>query len=152
MATIPYVNLSQAQAYFDERLNTLAWDSATDTDKVKALKTATRLINNLKFAGQRNLITQPNEFPRIFNSMSINVPQAIMDATCEIAYQLLDDVDINFEVGNTGVISESYSMVRSQRDGDFVLPYIRAGIPSVEAWMLLLPYLHDPLNIYLNRR
>lgn len=147
--TIPYLDINEAQDYFDERLNTESWDDATDIDKLKALKTATRLINNLWFLGTKALSTQSNEFPR---AGSVDVPDSIKFATCELALQLLDDIDPNLEVEELSVTHEGYAQARTQYDRDWVLPHIRAGIPSSEAWEYLLPFLVDPLRVTLNRK
>lgn len=145
----PYVTLEEAQSYFDERLNSEAWDEATDVDRLKALKTATRAINNLRFVGSKAILTQENEFPRL--GMTV-VPTAIKEATCELALQLLDVVDPNLEIENIAVVGEGYSVAKTNYDRDFVLTHIRNGIPSSEAWAKLLPYLASPLNIRLVRR
>jgi hypothetical protein len=144
MANIPYVDVAEAQQYFDDRLNSEAWDEATDIDKLKALKTATNRINNLRFIGQKLNISQINAFPRLGQ---ISVPTAIKEATCELALQLLDMVDPNLEIDNLATTSESYVTARASYNRDFVLAHIKAGIPSAEAWAKLLPYLCDPLAI-----
>jgi hypothetical protein len=145
----PYVEIDEAQDYFDERLNTEAWDGATDEDKLKALKMATRKINNLNFVGVRHDLSQANEFPR---GSDITVPDNIKFACCELALQLLDDVDPNLEVEELTVTHEGYAQARTQYDRSFTLPHIRAGIPSSEAWEYLVPYLVDPLRITLYRK
>jgi hypothetical protein len=144
----PYIVADDAQTYFDDRLNTEPWDSASDDDKLKALKQATGLINNLRFRGYRSDPTQPNEFPR---SGSMVVPDAIAKATCELALVLLDQVDPNLEIENTPITSEKYAMAGASYDRDFVMAHIRNGIPSSEAWAMLVPYLTDPLAVRLVR-
>ncbi len=148
MAVTPYIVVVDAQEYFDDRLNSEAWDEATDTDKLKALKTATRLINNLRFIGKKLDPDQPNEFPRIGQTA---VPTAIEEATCELALVLLDQVDPNMEIENTAISGENYAMARSSYNRDFVMAHVRNGIPSSEAWARLVPYLTDPLTLRLVR-
>lgn len=144
--TTPYIDILDAQDYFNGRLGTASWDDANDTDKLKALTHATRLINNLKFVGQRNVIDQTNEFPRLGQS---DVPMAIKEATCELALQLLDDVDPEMEISETAMSQGQLGTIRSHSNRDFTLVHIRNGIPSSEAWARLLPYLSDPLSIKL---
>lgn len=144
----PYLEVDDAQDYFDDRLNTLVWEEATDSDKLKALKTATRLINNLRFIGKKLIADQENEFPRIGQ---ISIPDAIKAATCELALVLLDSVDPNFEIENTPVTGDSFALAKSTFNRDFVMAHVRNGIPSSEAWAKLLPYLVDPLAMRLKR-
>jgi len=148
MVTIPYITVDDAQLYFDERLNTGAWDEASDDDRLKALKQATRLINNLNFIGQKLDNTQPNEFPRLGQPTT---PDCIGDATCELALQLLDQVDPNLEIENIMAQSQGIATEKVSYARDFVLPQIKAGIVSSEAWLLLLPYLNNPSMIDFTR-
>lgn len=146
--TTPYASINEGNEYFSGRLNTSAWDAATDTDRAKALKSATRAIDRLRFVGKRLVTDQGSEFPRYGQS---SVPNDIKAATCEIALALLDDADIDLEIRNIGAINNQLSTVKSSYDKDFVLSHIRNGIVSSEAWMLLLPYLVDPLSVKLVR-
>ena len=150
MATIPYATIVEAQQYFDERLNTGPWDFATPTDQMKALQTATRAINRLRFLGNQIDPNQPNAFPRDA-WLDTPIPLAVQQATCELALQLLDSADPNIEIANIATTGDNYSMVRANYIRDFALPHIMAGIPSSEAWQLLLPFLADPLSIQVWR-
>jgi len=142
----PYLSVTEAQAYFDDRLNSEAWELATDVDKLKALKTATSKINNLRFAGKPAVDGQGNEFPRYGQTI---VPISIQEATCELALVLLNEVDVNQEIENLAATSETFTSVKTTYTRDFVLSHIRNGIPSSEAWAKLLPYLLDPLSVRL---
>jgi hypothetical protein len=95
------VTNAEATAYFGGRLHADAWDAASDTDKDKALKTATRELNRLAFIGVMADPAQPHAFPRTyFAEPAMNaatrfhpegsftddgIPQAVKDATCEQA-------------------------------------------------------------------
>ncbi len=149
MPVTPYISVTDAQTYFDDRLDSNPWDEATAEDKRKSLATATNLINNLNFVGRKSDSSQPNAFPRYGQT---DVPQAIKDATCELALQLLDQVDPNFEIENATTQSESYSLAKASYTRDFVLAHIRNGIPSSEAWAKLLPYLVDPFKVKIVRK
>lgn len=148
MAITSYITVEEAQDYFDAKLGTDAWDSSTDDEKLKALKNATVLINRLNFKGYKTISNQGNEFPRDGSSI---VPQPILDATCELALVLLDGASVNQEMSNIAATSRGFSSVRTNYTRDFVLAHIAAGIPSAEAWQLLLPYLRDPREIRIQR-
>jgi hypothetical protein len=144
----PYIDVADAQTYFDERLRTDPWDDAEDSDKLKALKMATRMIDKLNFAGCKHDEDQELQFPR---GDDTEVPQDIKDATCELALALLDDVDPNLEVENLSHTKQGIGDARVERDTTFSDEHIRAGIPSIDAWNLLKPYLRDPREVGLLR-
>lgn len=143
-----YATRSQAQQYFDGRLNTQSWDSASPTDQQKALVQATTLIEQLNFAGERTVTTQALQFPR---SGDTTVPQAILNACAEVALALLDGIDPNREARNAGASLQAFAGVRTQRATDYIQEWILAGIPSPVAWNFLRPFLNDPQAIILSR-
>src|SRR4026208_2227678 len=85
-----YVDIDEAQTYFDARLNTDPWDEAEAATRQKAVSHAARLIDRLAFKGDKTADDQTLEFPRNGDS---EVPQDIKNACCELALVLLDDVD-----------------------------------------------------------
>jgi|SRR5215471_2358964 len=144
----PYLEVDEAQDYFDTRLNSSAWDDASDTNKYKSLCTATRLINNLDYIGEKAYLDQDNEFPRLGQ---LDTPDDIKEACCEIAVQLLDGYDPDYEIASIGDIQAHYSSVRSLYNRDFAMDYIRAGIPSAQAWQRLTKYLNNPSKVIIRR-
>lgn len=62
--TNSYVNLDEADSYFKDRTDVLAWDNADDTLKEKCLTTATLLLDELPWAGQAVKKDQNLAFPR----------------------------------------------------------------------------------------
>lgn len=143
-----YVEVAEAIIYFSERLNTQAWDNAESGDQVKALATATRYIDRLNFAGEKTDPDQENQFPR---GGDTEVPEDIKAATCEIALALLDGVDIEVERNNLDMVSQGFGNVRSTYERNTKPAHILAGIPSIVAWNLLLPYLPDSRLVRVTR-
>lgn len=143
-----YGTQSRATVYFNKRLNTRVWDEALYNDRDAALIMATRAIDKLNFAGDKNDSEQALQFPR---GDDTEIPVDIEYATYEVALALLDGYDPDQEVETLGVLSETYSGVRSTYDANHVNEHIRAGIPSIEAWDLLRPYLRDPTQVRLSR-
>lgn len=145
----PYADVDLANEYFTTRLDTRDWDMATETEKLKALKMATRFINNLKFKGYKAISTQENEFPRSeseYGNISAIIPNEIKIATCEIAIQLINEIDIEQEINNLYITSNSFASVSTGKGLGIVPEHIRAGIPSIVAWHYLRPYLIDPYS------
>lgn len=147
MSFTPYATVEEAQAYFDLRLNTGAWDDAVEGDKTKALSQATLIIDRLPISGDKYDPLQSNEFPREDGL----IPEGVQFATAEIAIALLDGVDPEIEMENLKMLSQSYSTVRSTYDRSLPSPHILAGVPSAVAWQYLMPYLVDISNVTLYR-
>jgi hypothetical protein len=151
-----YVTLDDANTYFATRLNSDAWDGASDVDKQKALYQATRAIDNLRFTGVKSdyynhtvlgqsFVEQQLEFPR--NGLT-EVPEGIKNACCECAVAFLDGIDIDQELRRQRVQSQGFASVRQAYfDKQAPNPWVLAGIPTYTAWQFLLPYLADPREI-----
>lgn len=143
-----YGTHTAAIVYFNERLDTRVWDEALYNDRISALIMATRAIDKLNFAGDKNDADQTLQFPRGDDTL---VPTEVEYATYEVALVLLDGYSPDQEVETLGVLSESYSGVRTTYDVGHVNEHIRAGIPSIEAWEYLRPFLRDPTRVRLSR-
>lgn len=147
MVTVAYATEAEGIAYFAGRLDSASWDSATSDRRTRALLTASRAIDRLSFAGDKNVASQANEFPRGTNT---TVPQDIKDAACELAFSLLDGRDVDAEI-DASAISSSSTGDASVDSKDFTLEHVRAGIPSSVAWALLKPYFRDPNGVVVVR-
>lgn len=143
-----YGSQARAEVYFSKRLDTRIWDEALSSDREAALIMATTAIDKLNFAGDKNDADQDLQFPRGDDTV---VPIEIEYAAYEVTLALLDGYNPDEEVETLGVLSESYSGVRTTYDADHVNEHIRAGIPSVEAWEYLRPFLRDPTRVRLSR-
>jgi hypothetical protein len=104
-----YADVAEASAYHDGHLYSAAWTDASPEAQAIALVMATRLIDSLfKFHGFRRTSGQALQWPRrwcpdpdktgsIFPSIAnlnsyvdeTTVPPAIIDATCELARELI---------------------------------------------------------------
>ena len=144
----PYINIMNAQLYFNERLNTGSWDNASDEDKDKALLMSTRAIDKLNFVGDKTDSSQELQFPRGGDDV---IPTAIEEACCELALTLLDDVDIGMEIEDIRILRHQFANVRNTYNGDIAPEYVVAGIPSAVAWQLLLPYLRNTQSATITR-
>jgi hypothetical protein len=59
-----YVTLSEADSYFEDRLDVAAWEDADCELKEQALTTATAILDDMAWAGQVKDIDQSLAFPR----------------------------------------------------------------------------------------
>ena len=97
-----YANAADGDAYFDGHLYASAWTAATLANKEKALAFATRLIDaQFQFDGAKLKETQALQWPRESchdpdaegwggGTVASNVvPKPVIEATCEMARELL---------------------------------------------------------------
>lgn len=143
-----YGAVAYGDNYFKSVVHSSAWDSATNPEKRAALQEATRLIDNLNFNGDKASSSQELQFPRDTDTV---VPKPIKNATYEIAKELLAGWDPELEMRNLAVETHKYASVSTTYNREFVLEYLRAGIPSGKAWNLLKPYLRQGSVVHLRR-
>jgi len=143
-----YLTIIEAQQYFNERLDTDAWDYADDTDKTKALAMATKAIDRLNFIGDKTDESQELQFPRGGDAI---IPTAINNACCEITISLLEGINSSAEIDDIRVISARFDNVSTTYNGKIAQEYVVAGIPSAIAWQLLVPYLRDTQKVSIDR-
>ena len=112
LGTNCFVSNEEAEEYFVGRIDAAAWDTADPTQKDKALVTATRILNELSWAGYAASSNQVLAFPRIcsffeplmgFTVEAVDIPRRIKEATCELAYHLLNNDGL---LDETGSVSE----------------------------------------------
>jgi len=127
------VSRPDADVYFNDRLSIKAWEEALDREKEKALTMGTKIIDRLQLC---SLTT---------------IPQDLKDATCEIAYSLLDGRNPDDDFENLNLVTSQYSSVRSTYDRSFPMEHIEAGVPSITAWRLIKPYLDVSKGVQLSR-
>lgn len=144
----PYIDVEEAQIFFNGRFKSFAWDAASEPDRLKALKEASSRIDRLRFQGDRLSESQEREFPRDFQTQ---VPEDINQACCLIAYAILDGVDTEIENTNLSVITQSYQNSRTTYEPSVRRDHFRHGIPCVEAWECLKPYLADGQELEISR-
>ena len=145
----PYCSIAEAHTYFADRLNTESWDDSTDTNRLKALKQATRAIDHLNFVGERSSQDQENQFPR---DDDISVPQDIKNACAELALSLLGGIDPDVEYENLFATRFEFANAKVSYDRGSVPLHIVAGIVSLTAWRYLVPYLRDTQSVRINKR
>ncbi len=108
--TNSYVNVSEAEAYFADRLDVAAWTSASADQKAQSLVTATMLLDGLPWGGCVVSDSQALAWPRqgsYFDprkgyvvDMPETVPQTIITATFEVAYHLLNNDGLLDDTGS----------------------------------------------------
>lgn len=143
-----YCSVGEADNYFQDRLFSSLWDTESQENKEKALKTATRYIDHLFFKGEKTDSEQELEFPRDGDT---TIPIAIKNATCELALILLDGRDVEYESENLNMQRSGFGPGGLSKDTQWIPENIVHGIPSVVAWRFLLPYLDDGQMVSISR-
>jgi hypothetical protein len=142
-----YADVDAADAYFATRLNTTAWDAASEETKGKSLNESTRIMNQFAYIGDKTDVDQDNEWPRSKIMMSGKlldetiIPEDILIAYYEIAFARIRGIDPEEELESSRVISRGFSSVRTTYDPSRPPEHVLNGVPSSTAWLYLLPYL-----------
>jgi hypothetical protein len=108
-----YVSRTEANLYFTDRLNTEAWDAASNDVKDNALVMGTLRMDQEDYVGVRASATQNLKWPRFgvyvdgIYQDSAAIPRQVKEATYEMALALMKDVTY-FE--DTGL--EPYSNIK----------------------------------------
>lgn len=139
----PYADETYADAYFAERLGTSKW---TGTDKTKALKHATRLIDQLPLVDQKYDEAQERQFPRSCDTDG-EVPDEVKQACCETALALLQGKLLDDAESAVGVIAERVGDSSVQYEdggrGSMALSDETFGLGSTMAARMLAPWIAD---------
>lgn len=137
VGTNSYINVADADTYFDDAIHASAWEDSTSDTKAKALVTATRSLDRQNWNGAKyqDAPTQVLDWPRsgLVDSEGdavdeTTVPQEILDATCELALALIQNPELQ-DSANTG------NNIKRMKAGSVELEYIRgtsgARFPTV---------------------
>lgn len=125
IGTNAYVSTADADAYLSFKLSSSGWQAATPERREKALVAATAALDRLGFSGSIARYDQPLAWPRLRmrdregRSIPSNVvPQAVRDATCELASHLLSEPE-----------TKPASAIARKRVGNLEIQY-RATLPD----------------------
>jgi hypothetical protein len=143
-----YCDSYYTDAYFATRINADAWDDASAANQTKALETATRAIDRLRYKSQKTEDDQDNEWPR---GGDTEVPDDIKIACCEEALSLLEGRDPIMEEENLRTLSQTYANTKMAYDNKHIAEHIINGLTSPIAWRYLRPYLRAVNQITLLR-
>jgi hypothetical protein len=160
VGTNSYVSEADASAYFATSLFSAEWDAAFTETREKALITATRRIDMQVFNGVKASLDQPLEFPRALGVhirpnlvplIDTEVPQAVIDATCEEALALLRVTKMdnrNYDLVRLGISSYELGDSSQQFNEKIMLRLLDGQeLLSPVAKRLLKPYLAGAVEI-----
>lgn len=108
VGTNSYISVADAELYLHDRLFADAWNNSSEDDKARSLIMASKKIDRLLLKGTKKESSQAMQFPRCYLydnrffypedvqftyyngwHCEIAVPQAVKDAVCEEALELL---------------------------------------------------------------
>lgn len=145
-----YADETYAEEYLSLRLDTRAWDIATEKEKQASLQMASDDLDRLPLRGVRKTTVQQRRFPRDYAASS-DVPEAVKQACVELALEYLKGADSQEEYSLLTRQNSQYATIREQRDPQNMEPHIVAGIPSLRAFNLMVPFLRDERGARLVR-
>ena len=140
-----YVLATEADAYFDARLDSADWADADADDRARALIMATNRIDQEAFGGSRSSSAQALAFPRYgcydrdgISIDSASIPAGIKKATYELALVLLQKdffADSGLEQFSDVAVGPISATIRSER---------KAGTLPAHVARELAPFLTNP--------
>jgi hypothetical protein len=144
--TNSYVDLYDADEYFDTRVDVAAWSSSSELMKTQALVTSAQLLDNMSWLGVAVSDTQTMAFPRegwyfepkIGKWIELaGIPKRLKDSQLELAYHLIN---------NDGLLDDTGSVKSIQVD-TLVLTDVKPPkrLPSI-VYDMLRPLLESATN------
>jgi hypothetical protein len=156
--TNSYVTVTEAESYFETRIDDEKWSSASDSLKNESLVTATQIIDNNPWIGSAVSSSQALAWPRK-NAMyydprmgfdvtftNTEVPSLVKIAVYEQALHLLNNEDLlaqttqtyeSISIGNIKLADSNNDVTRISITPNFVIkplrPLIRRGATGVGA-------------------
>lgn len=136
--TNSYVTVAEADTYFEDRLDVAAWTSANATQKAQALVTATSVLDSENWVGIAISDSQPLAFPRVgtyfdprlgyITDLPVTVPVKIEDATCELAYHLLNNDGLLDDTGSVSDLQVGTISLHIKNSAGLVPPFVKKMI------------------------
>ena len=154
VGTNTYCSLADAEAYFTLRLNSAAWQDASEPNKNAALASACRSMERLRFIGDPTVNTQALQWPRkgirTPNNQAVvssEYPAVLVSAQCEEALALLTLANdpsfaVRLAVQQQGVVKAT----NGQASEDYGERKTVAGLYSQEAYHLIAPLLRRDVS------
>ena len=122
-----YRSRADAITYFTDLLHGADFLGATDTKQDQALITATKMLDRQEWVGTKTEDSQDLDWPRTGVSdpegnavASDAVPQCILDATCELALALIQDLTVQTS-------SDTSENIKSLKAGSAEIQYFKGA-------------------------
>jgi len=134
VGTNSYIDVANADIYFAHAIHADKWDESTSATKTDALVTATRTLDRKQWVGTKYGDPQTLDWPRSGVTdreggavAADSVPQFVVDATCELALALIQDVSVQAPDGSKiGRIKTGTVEVELVKSGDSI-----SGFPAI---------------------
>ncbi len=142
-----YGSVLEGDTYFNNVLSNDAWIGATNPHKRVALIQASLQIDTYNFKGSKLISDQILQFPRDFQT---DIPEQILYATFELAYQLLKGKNREKIASMSGLKRDRFDKIETEYDPRYISEATRNHMPST-AWSYIKPYLRDTAELTIER-
>ena len=143
-----YATVEFANGFLSMELWSDAWFASPEPLREKALGKATRIIDTIRYKGEKTDPVQVGEFPR--NGETV-IPADIASACSYIALALIEGKIPELEYGNARVESDSLASGKISYQTNNTPKHMLYGVPSYDAWGLLVKYVDLASTISLVR-
>jgi len=128
--TNSHATVTEADTYFENRLDVAAWNAADDEAKEQALVTGTAVLENMDWTGVVVSESQSLAFPRIGSyfdprigseiSFGDDTPNRIIEATYELAYHFLNNDGLLDDTGSVNNLTVGSIVLHKIRDPNLI--------------------------------
>lgn len=144
--TNSYVEVTDANTYFETRIDSASWENAADSLKEEALVTATQIIDNNPWIGsavslsqalawpRKNAIYYDNRMGQQITFSESEIPNLVKIAVYEQALHLLNNEDLlaqttqtyeSISIGSLSVTDSNSDVTRISITPNFIMKHIR---------------------------
>jgi hypothetical protein len=114
VGTDSYITVAEADTIMGNVLDNTLWVAAINDTKERALKMACRHMENLNYVGFKYDLEQKLQFPRIYQGVSLSVPDEIKIGQAYLANTMLQK---GGKTAKTNIESESVDGIGSRKYG-----------------------------------
>jgi hypothetical protein len=136
IGTNSFVTEEAADSYFVNRVHNEQWDANPDIQE-EALITASGILNLENWEGMTRTAEQPMAFPRSgrvtntrsgwdINLETVEIPQQVVSASCELALHLINNPDLLEDTGDTESLKVGSISLVSTTKAEKVPSYIKS--------------------------
>jgi len=126
-----------------------SWATTTNIMRGRALNHASKIINGLRFFGEKTSPTQTDAFPR---NGETTVPVDVQEACAFLAFELAEGASVEHEAVIADMRSQGYANIRSSHDTETPKIHVLCGVISYAAWLKLVPYVVLPRGVVIERK
>jgi len=143
-----YVTLEECTTYLSTELWAEAWLTTSTHNQQLALNKSEKIVDAIRYYGEKLDKNQIHEFPRDYQE---TIPQDVKDAVCLIALKLVEGRIPELDSDMARIKSDNLASAKTTYNEFNTPKHVLYGVPSYDAWGMLIKYVDTHKGIALNR-